>query len=102
MEKRRDKRGFKRRRLDKMSEDIITKAQRFDYYDEDFYDNGRLMGNDEVLVALNQADNKIDKLQKRSRRLFLLEKVISQMLPIEKQEELYNRLHLELIQDEHD
>lgn len=85
-----------------MSEDIITKAQRFDYYDEDFYDNGRLMGNDEVLVALNQADNKIDKLQKRSRRLFLLEKVISQMLPIEKQEELYNRLHLELIQDEHD
>lgn len=77
------------------------KTQRFDYYDEDFYDSGRLMGNDEVLVALNQADNKIDKLQKRSRRLFLLEKVISQMLPIEKQEELYNRLDLELTQDEH-
>ena len=79
----------------------MMKTQRFDYYDEDFYDNGRLMGNDEVLVALNQADNKIDKLQKRSRRLFLLEKVISQMLPIEKQEELYNRLDLELTQDEH-
>lgn len=78
------------------------KTQRFDYYDEDFYDSGRLMGNDEVLVVLNQADNKIDKLQKRSRRLFFLEKVINQMLPIEKQEELYNRLHLELIQDEHD
>lgn len=27
MEKRRDKRGFKRRRLDKMSEDIITKMK---------------------------------------------------------------------------
>lgn len=80
----------------------MMKTQRFDYYDEDFYDSGRLMGNDEVLVVLNQADNKINKLQKRSRRLFLLEKVISQMLPIEKQEELYNRLHLELIRDEHD
>lgn len=80
----------------------MMKTQRFDYYDEDFYDSGRLMGNDEVLVALNQADNKIDKLQQRSRRLFFLEKVISQMLPIEKQEELYNRLHLELIRDEHD
>lgn len=78
------------------------KTQRFDYYDEDFYDSGRLMGNDEVLVVLNQADNKINKLQKRSRKLFLLEKVISQTLPIEKQEELYNRLHLELIRDEHD
>lgn len=78
------------------------KTQRFDYYDGDFYDNGRLMGNDEVLILLNQAENKIDKLQKRSRKLFLLEKVISQMLPIEKQEELYNRLHLEWIRDEHD
>lgn len=78
------------------------KIQRFDYYDEDFYDSGRLMGNDEVLVVLNQADNKINKLQRRSRKLFLLEKVISQTLPIEKQEELYNRLHLELIRDEHD
>ena len=78
------------------------KTQRFDYYDEDFYDNGRLMGNDEVLILLNQAENKIDKLQKRSRKLFLLEKVISQLLPIEKQEELYNGLHLELIRDEHD
>lgn len=76
------------------------KTQRFDYYDEDFYDNGRLMGNDEVLILLNQAENKIDKLQKRSRTLFLLEKVISQMLPMEKQEELYNGLHLELIRDE--
>ena len=64
------------------------KIQRFDYYDEDFYDNGRLMGNDEVLILLNQAENKIDKLQQRSRKLFFLEKVISQMLPIEKQEEL--------------
>ena len=80
----------------------MMKTQRFDYYDEDFYDNGRLMGNDEVLVMLNQADNKIDKLQKRSRKLFLLEKVISQMLPIKKQEELYDGLHLELIRDEHD
>ena len=78
------------------------KTQRFDYYDEDFYDNGRLMGNDEVLHLLNQAENKIDKLQKRSRRLFLLEKVISQMLPMEKQEELYNGLHLEMIRDEYD
>lgn len=78
------------------------KTQRFDYYDEDFYDNGRLMGNDEVLILLNQAENKINKLQKRSRRLFLLEKVVSQMLPVEKQEELYNRLHLELVRDEHD
>lgn len=80
----------------------MMKTQRFDYYDEDFYDSGRLMGNDDVLVMLNQADNKINKLQKRSRRLFLLEKVISQMLPIEKQEELYDRLHLELTRDEHD
>ena len=78
------------------------KTQRFDYYDEDFYDNGRLMGNDEVCILLNQAENKIDKLQKRSRKLFLLEKVISQMLTMEKQEELYNGLHLELIRDEHD
>ena len=78
------------------------KIQRFDYYDEDFYDSGRLMGNDEVLVVLNQADNKINKLQRRSRKLFLLEKVISQMLPIEKQEELYSRLDLELIRDEYD
>ena len=78
------------------------KIQRFDYYDEDFYDNGRLMGKDEVLILLNQAENKIDKLQQRSRKLFFLEKVISQMLPIEKQEELYSRLDLELIRDEYD
>ena len=78
------------------------KIQRFDYYDEDFYDNGRLMGNDEVLILLNQAENKIDKLQQRSRKLFFLEKVISQMLPREKQEELYSRLDLELIRDEYD
>lgn len=56
---------------------------------------------DEIIDCLNQANNQIDKLQKRSRRLFFLEKVISQMLPIEKQEELYNRLDLELTQDEY-
>ena len=56
----------------------------------------------EIIDCLNQANNQIDKLQKRSRRLFFLEKVVSQMLPIEKQEELYNRLHLELIRDEYD
>ena len=50
------------------------KIQRFDYYDEDFYDNGRLMGNDEVLILLNQAENKIDKLQQRSRKLFFFRK----------------------------
>ena len=62
--------------------------------------NNVILSWDEIIDCLNQASNQIDKLQKRSRTLFLLEKVVNEMLPVEKQEELYNRLHLELIRDE--
>lgn len=62
--------------------------------------NNVILSWDEIIDCLNQANNQIDKLQKRSRTLFLLEKVVNEMLPVEKQEELYNRLHLELIRDE--
>lgn len=64
--------------------------------------NNVILSWDEIIDCLNQANNQIDKLQKRSRTLFLLEKVVNEMLPVEKQEELYNRLHLELIRDEND
>ena len=64
--------------------------------------NNVVLSWDEIIDCLNQANNQIDKLQKRSRTLFLLEKVVNEMLPVEKQEELYNRLHLELIRDEND
>lgn len=64
--------------------------------------NNVILSWDEIIDCLNQANNRIDKLQKRSRTLFLLEKVINETLPAEKQEELYNRLHLELIRDEND
>lgn len=64
--------------------------------------NNAILSWDEIIDCLNQANNQIDKLQKRSRTLFLLEKVVNEMLPVEKQEELYNRLHLELIRDEND
>lgn len=64
--------------------------------------NNVILSWDEIIDCLNQASNQIDKLQKRSRTLFLLEKVVNEMLPVEKQEELYNRLHLELIRDEND
>lgn len=64
--------------------------------------NNVILSWDEIIDCLNQASNQIDKLQKRSRILFLLEKVVNEMLPVEKQEELYNRLHLELIRDEND
>ena len=57
---------------------------------------------DEIIDCLNQANNQIDKLQKRNRRLFFLEKAISQMLTMEEQQSLYHRLHLELTRDEHD
>ena len=62
--------------------------------------NNVILSWDEIIDCLNQANNQIDKLQKRSRTLFLLEKVVNEMLSVEKQEELYNRLHLELIRDE--
>ena len=64
--------------------------------------NNVILSWDEIIDCLNQANNQIDKLQKRSRTLFLLEKVVNEMLPVEKQEELYNRLHLELMRDEND
>lgn len=64
--------------------------------------NNVILSWDEIIDCLNQASNQIDKLQKRSRTLFLLEKAVNEMLPVEKQEELYNRLHLELVRDEHD
>lgn len=64
--------------------------------------NNVILSWDEIIDCLNQASNQIDKLQKRSRTLFLLEKVVNEMLPVEKQEELYNRLHLELMRDEND
>lgn len=64
--------------------------------------NNVILSWDEIIDCLNQANNQIDKLQKRSRTLFLLEKAVNEMLPVEKQEELYNRLHLELIRDEND
>ena len=64
--------------------------------------NNVILSWNEIIDYLNQANNQIDKLQKRSRTLFLLEKVVNEMLPVEKQEELYNRLHLELIRDEND
>ena len=54
----------------------------------------------EIIDCLNEANNKIDKLQKRSRKLFFLEKAISQMLTMKEQQSLYDRLHLELIRDE--
>lgn len=55
----------------------------------------------DIIDCLNKADYLIDKLQKRSRRLFFLEKVISEMLSMEEQEALYHRLRMELWKDEH-
>lgn len=81
------------------------KIQRFERWNDyackirDNQTNAILSWN-EIIDCLNQANNQIDKLQKRSRRLFLLEKVISQMLTMKEQQSLYDRLHLELIRDE--
>ena len=53
-----------------------------------------------IVMLLNEADNKIESLEKRSRRLFLMEKVIDRMLSKEEQIGFYNMVELEMIKDD--
>ncbi len=61
-----------------------------------------------IVMLLNEADNRIKLLEKRSRQLFLMERVIDRMLSKEEQIgfynmvelEFYNMVELEMIMDE--
>ena len=53
-----------------------------------------------IVILLNEADNRIESLEKRSKKLFIMEKVIDRMLSEEEQMGFYNMVELEMIRDE--
>lgn len=53
-----------------------------------------------IVILLNEADNRIESLEKRSRQLFIMEKVIDRMLSKEEQMGFYSMVELEMIRDE--
>lgn len=62
------------------------------------FDNEDVCGR--IVRLLNEADNRIESLEKRSKQLFLMEKVIDRMLSKEEQIRFYNMVGLEMIRDE--
>lgn len=53
-----------------------------------------------IVRLLNEADNRIESLEKRSKRLFIMEKVIDQVLSEEELMGFYNMVDLEMIRNE--
>lgn len=53
-----------------------------------------------IVMLLNEADNRIESLEKRSKRLFIMEKVIDRILNEEEQMGFYNMVELEMMRDE--
>lgn len=53
-----------------------------------------------IVMLLNEADNRIESLEKRSKRLFIMEKVIDQVLSEEELMGFYNMVDLEIIRNE--
>ena len=53
-----------------------------------------------IVILLNEADNRIKSLERRSKQLFIMEKVIYRMLSKEEQMGFYNMVELEMIRDE--
>ena len=53
-----------------------------------------------IVRLLNEADNRIESLEKRSKRLFIMEKVIDQILGEEELMGFYNMVDLEMIRNE--
>lgn len=53
-----------------------------------------------IVRLLNEADNRIELLEKRSKRLFIMEKVIDQILSEEELMGFYNMVDLEMMRNE--
>lgn len=53
-----------------------------------------------IVILLNEADNRIESLEKRSKQLFIMEKVIDRIFNKEEQLGFYNMVELEMISDE--
>ena len=53
-----------------------------------------------IVRLLNEADNRIELLEKRSKRLFMMEKVIDQILSEEELMGFYNMVDLEMMRNE--
>lgn len=53
-----------------------------------------------IVMLLNEADNRIESLEERSKRLFIMEKVIDRILSKEEQMGFYNMVELEMMRDE--
>ena len=53
-----------------------------------------------IVRLLNEADSRIESLEKRSKRLFIMEKVIDQILGEEELMGFYNMVDLEMIRNE--
>ena len=53
-----------------------------------------------IVRLLNEADNRIESLEKRSKRLFMMEKVIDQILSEEELMGFYNMVDLEMMRNE--
>lgn len=53
-----------------------------------------------IVRLLNEADNRIELLEKKSKRLFMMEKVIDQILSEEELMGFYNMVDLEMMRNE--
>ena len=53
-----------------------------------------------IVILLNEADNRIKSLEKRSKKLFIMERVIDRMLSEEEQMGFYTMVELEMMRDE--
>lgn len=53
-----------------------------------------------IVMLLNEADNRIESLEKRSKQLFIMDKVIDRILSKEEQRGFYNMVELEMMRDE--
>ena len=53
-----------------------------------------------IVRLLNEADNRIESLEKRSKQLFIMDKVIDRILSKEEQMGFYNMVELEMMKDE--
>lgn len=53
-----------------------------------------------IVMLLNEADNRIESLEKRSKQLSIMEKVIDRILSKEEQMGFYNMVELEMMRDE--
>lgn len=71
---------------------ISSNITDYPFYDQDVCSR--------IVMLLNEANNRIESLEKRSKQVFIMEKVIDRMLSKEEQTRFYNMVVLEMMRDE--